>query len=83
MHKKNYVCPEIGARTQPVERQWVEVRAWLRKSRGNRAQLQSYMFEISCRALHRDKNEKFSLYKQLIARIIKVHNVYNTTNNVE
>ena len=75
VHDRNYVDPETGAHTQAIERQWLEVRAWLRKSRGNRTHLQSHMDEISWRALHRDKKNDWALLDQLIVDIMNLHSV--------
>ncbi len=39
IHDENYVDPDSGAHTQAIERAWVEVKAWWRRTRGTRALL--------------------------------------------
>ena len=75
IHSSNYVDPVTGVHAQGVERQWVEIRALLRRSRGNRKLLQSHMDEQSWREMHRDKMNTMALFDQIISDIKRVHDV--------
>ncbi len=54
IQEENYVDPDTGARTQAIERAWVEVKAWWCRARGTRAQLQSHLDAISWLMLHHE-----------------------------
>ena len=73
IHEENYVDLVSSAHTQAAERQWVEVRAWWRRSRGSSRLLQSHFDEISWRELHRDKRNTLELLEQFINDIKRVH----------
>ncbi len=55
IYETHYVDPITGIHTQAVERAWVEVRAWWRRTRGNRTHMQSHLDAMSSFMLHRDK----------------------------
>ena len=61
IHVNNYENISTGARIQGVERSWIEVRAWWRRSRGNRVNLQSHVDSIFWRLLHKDKQNSMDL----------------------
>lgn len=73
IHDENYVDPVTGTHTQGVERQWVEVKAWWRRSHVNKALLQSHVDELAWRALHRDRGHSMALFEQFLAHVKVVH----------
>lgn len=73
LHKENYVDPISGAHTLGIERAWVEVKAWWRRSPGNSQMLQAHLDGIAWRCLHREHKNTPDMYDRFLDAVRSVH----------
>ena len=63
-HESNFVDPETATHTQGIERCWVEVKVWSRRTRGNETHLQSVLDFIAWKIRHHENRMSMDLFYQ-------------------
>lgn len=63
---KRLVHEESSANTQGIERAWVDVKAFFKRSRGNTVLLQSHLDEVAWRNLHRSESNSLDLIETFL-----------------
>lgn len=81
-HKTNFVNPNTGFHTQAIERAWIEGKAFIKRGRYPKNNLQSHLDEVSCRMLRRDHPDGlFTAFMHGIRDSIKMKNcIYSVSS---
>ena len=74
IHESNFVDPATGIHTQVIERCWVELKAWWRRTRGNKTYLHSVLDFTAWKIRHNEKRMSMDLFYQFLMTL-KAFNV--------